>query len=153
MRKNSLVLFLQIVKEATTALRRSRNRGKIQLDDLAPRIQQLKQRRERLHPVRWEIEQQFSDRRVELADSETVARYVADLHDLRNENSLAERKSFVRSFVKEVKVSGDEVLLTYTIPMLPGGMIEEKLPILSIVHDGGPLWTRTTDPSLIRTVL
>jgi site-specific DNA recombinase len=127
--------------------------GQIQLADLAPRIQQLRQRRERLQAARWEMEQQLSDRRVELADSETVARYVADLHNLLNESSLAERKSFVRSFVKEVKVTGDEVLLTYTIPMLPGGIIEEKLPVLSIVHDGGPLWTRTTDPSLIRTVL
>jgi site-specific DNA recombinase len=58
--------------------------GKIQLADLAPRIQQLRQRRERLQAARWEVEQQLSDRRVELADSETVARYVADLHDLRN---------------------------------------------------------------------
>jgi DNA invertase Pin-like site-specific DNA recombinase len=111
--------------------------GQIQLVDLAPRIQQLRQRRDRLQAVKWEMEQQLSDRRVELADSETVARYVADLHDLLSESSLAERKSFVRSFVKEVKVTGDEVLLTYTIPMLPRGMIEEKLPVLSIVHDGG----------------
>ena len=74
---------------------------------------------------------------MELADSETVARYVADLHDLLNESSLVERKSFVRSFVKEVKVTGNEALLTYTIPMLPRGIIEEKLPVLSIVHDGG----------------
>jgi hypothetical protein len=97
------------------------------------------------------MEQQLSDRRVELADSETVARYVADLHDLLNESSLAERKSFVRSFVKEVKVTGDEVLLTYTIPMLPMGIIEEKLPVLSIVHDGGPYWTRTNEA--LRVVL
>jgi len=111
--------------------------GKIQLADLAPRIQQLRQRRERLQAARWEMEQQLSDKRVELADSETVARYVADLHDLLNESSLVERKSFVRSFVKEVKVTGNEALLTYTIPMLPRGIIEEKLPVLSIVHDGG----------------
>ena len=127
--------------------------GKIQLADLAPRIQQLRQRREQLQAARWELEQQLSDRRVELADAETVARCVSDLRDLINESSLAERKTFVRSFVKEVKVTGDEVLLTYTIPMLPRGVTEEKLPVLSIVHYGGPFWTRTRDPSLIRTVL
>ncbi len=43
----------------------------------------------------------------------------------------------MRSFVEEVKVTGDEVSLTYTIPMLPKGVTEEKLPVLSIVHDGG----------------
>ena len=76
--------------------------------------------------------------------------------------TAAERKTFIRSFVKEVKVTGDEVLLTYTIPMLPRRVTEEKLPVLPIVHLGkltkiaksnGPLWTRTTDPGLIRTVL
>ena len=89
------------------------------------------------------MEQQLSDRRVELADADTVAGYVSDLHNLLNEGSLAEKKSFVRSFVKEVKVTGDEALLTYTIPMLPKGITEEKLPVLSIVHDGGEGGTRT----------
>lgn len=117
--------------------------GKIQLADLAPRIQQLRQRRERLQAARWEMEQQLSDKRVELADSETVARYVADLHDLLNESSLVERKSFVRSFVKEAKVTGNEALLTYTIPMLPRGIIEEKLPVLPIDTPSGEGGTRT----------
>ena len=83
---------------------------------------------------------------MELADAETVARCVSDLRNLLNESSLAERKSFVRSFVKEVKVTGDEVLLTYTIPMLPRGVTEEKLPVLSIVHHGGEGGTRTPTP-------
>jgi len=111
--------------------------GRIQLADLAPRIQQLRQRQEQLQATRLELEQELSDRRVELADAETVAQCVVDLRNTLSESSLAERKSFVRSFVKEVKVTGDEVLLTYTIPMLPEGMTEEKLPVLSIVHDGG----------------
>ncbi len=72
---------------------------------------------------------------------ETVAACVSDLHDLLSESSLAEKKSFVRSFVKEVKVTGDEVFLTYTIPMLPKGITEEKLPVLSIVHGGGEAGT------------
>ncbi len=127
--------------------------GKIQLTDLTPRIQQLRQRQERLRAARLELEDELSGRRVELADAESVARCVSDLRNVLSESSLAERKSFIRSFVKEVKVTGDDVLLTYTIPMLPKGITEEKLPVLSIVHYGGPLWTRTTDPSLIRTVL
>ncbi|GAH41795.1 unnamed protein product, partial [marine sediment metagenome] len=115
--------------------------GKIKLADLAPRIQQLRQRREQLQAARWELEQQLSDRRVELADVETVAGCVSDLRDLLNESSLAERKTFIRSFVKEVKVTGDDVLLTYTMPILPRGVTEEKLPVLSIVHHGGRYWT------------
>ena len=120
--------------------------GKIQLADLAPRIQQLRQRREQLQTARSQLEQELSARRVELADEETVAHCVSDLRNLLSESSLAERKSFVRSFVKEVKVTGDNVLLTYTIPMLPKGLTEEMLPVLSIVHDGGEGGTRTPTP-------
>ena len=61
---------------------------------------------------------------------------------LESESPLTERESFVRNFVKEVKVTGDEVLITYTMPMLPKGMLEEKLSVLSIEHDGGPCFTQ-----------
>ena len=111
--------------------------GKVQIADLATRIQQLRKRREELQSVKFELEQELSDRRVELADKDIVTAYVEDLRNVLSESPLAERKSFVRSFVKEVKVTGDEVLVTYTIPMLPKGMIEEKLSVLSIGHDGG----------------
>jgi site-specific DNA recombinase len=111
--------------------------GKIQIADLAPRIQQLRQRRKQLQSVKFGLEQDLSDRRVELADVETVTSYVVDLRNLLSESPLTERKSFVRSFVKEVKVTGDEVLITYTMPLLPKGMLEEKLSVLSIGHDGG----------------
>ena len=111
--------------------------GKILIADLAPLIQQLRARREQLQSIKFGLEQELSDRRVELTDTETVTQYVNDLRNLLSENPLAERKSFVRSFVKEVKVTGDEVLITYTIPMLPKGMLEEKLAVLPIGHDGG----------------
>jgi len=35
------------------------------------------------------------------------------------EGTLAETKAFVRSFVNEVKVTGDHVLVNYTVPMPP----------------------------------
>jgi chromosome segregation ATPase len=56
--------------------------GKIQLADLAPRIQQLRQRREQLQAARSQLEQELSARRVELADEETVAHCVSDLRNL-----------------------------------------------------------------------
>ena len=54
-----------------------------------------------------------------------------------------------------------DALLRYTIPMpddsqIPGRNAEEMAlngSVLSTVKNGGPSWTRTTDPSLIRTVL
>ena len=127
--------------------------GKIGLEDVAPRIQQLRHRQQQQQARKWELEALLSNRRVELANLETVTQYVADLRNLLNESSLTERKAFIRSFVKEVQVTGDEVLLTYTMPLPPQGISQERVGVLCSVQRGGPLWTRTTDPGLIRTVL
>ena len=111
------------------------------------------EQQEKLQARRVEIESFLSDRRVELASPAMVSRYVNDLRNLLNNSSLPERKAFIRSFVREVEVTGDNVLLTYTMPLALGGTSVEKLGVLSTVQNGGPLWTRTTDPGLIRTVL
>lgn len=103
---------------------------------------------------KWlELENLLSDRKVELADVETVKTYVEDLQNLLENSSLAERKSFIKSFVREVRVTGTEVLLSYTIPLSAGAASQETLVVPPIVHDGGPFWARTRDLSLIRTAL
>jgi hypothetical protein len=55
--------------------------------------------------------------------------------------SLTEQRSFIRSFVKEVKVTGNEALLTYTMPMPPQGITQETTGVLNTVHYGGPFGT------------
>ena len=102
-------------------------------------------RQEQLLSRKWELETLLSDRRVELVNLEIVTHYVDDLRNLLEESSLTERKSFVRSFVKEVKVTGDEVLLTYTMPLPPQGISEERVGVLCSVHHGGAEGTRTPD--------
>jgi len=111
--------------------------GLLQLADLAPRIQRLRQRQEQLEARRLELEYLLSDTKVELADMKTVAGYVADLRNLLSESPLAEKKSFIKSFVKEVKVIGTEVRLIYTIPMSPNGISQEAVAVPPIVHYGG----------------
>ena len=61
----------------------------------------------------------MTDRRVESADLEMISGYVDDLHEILGEGSLAERRAFIKSFIREVKVTGKEALLTYTTPILP----------------------------------
>jgi hypothetical protein len=62
---------------------------------------------------------------------------VDDLHGLLKNGMLTERKSFVKSVVREIKVTGDEAVLTYTIPMLPDKMAIEKEGVLPSVEHGG----------------
>jgi len=85
-----------------------------------------------------EIESDMSDRKVELADLKTISGYVNDLHDLLKEGSLSERRAFIWSFVREVKVTGNEVVLNYTMPFLPDNITMGKEGVLPTVQDGGP---------------
>ncbi len=89
----------------------------------------------------WEMENLLSDRKVELADMETVKSYVEDLRNLLEDSQLTERKSFIKSFVREVRVTGTEVLLSYNIPLSAGLASQETLVVPPIVHYGGRYWT------------
>lgn len=59
------------------------------------------------------------------------------MQNLLQYGSLAERKSFIKGFVKEIKVIGSEAEISYSIPEVPEKVYvgEEKIP--RIVHDGG----------------
>ena len=59
----------------------------------------------------------------------------------------------MRSFVKEVKVTDNEVLLTYTIAIALKRITEEEIGVPCIVHYGGRRRIRTFDPYFIRVVL
>jgi site-specific DNA recombinase len=111
--------------------------GSLTLEDLAPRIQELRQRQKQLETSRLELEANLSDRRVELADLGLVSEYVDDLRNVLTYSSLAEQRSFIRSFVKEVRVTGTDALLTYTMPLPPQGITEERTGVLNTVHYGG----------------
>ena len=77
---------------------------------------------------------------------DTVTQYVRDLHRLLNDSPLIERRSFIRSFVKEVRVKGNSVIISYTIPLTPKGMSQENIGVLCSVHYGGEGGTRTPTP-------
>lgn len=105
--------------------------------DLTPRIQCLRQRQRQLHAARWELENLLSDKKVELADMETVKSYVEDLRNILEDSPLAERKSFIKSFVSEVQVTGTEVSLAYNLLVSKGKLVNETCVVPPIVHDGG----------------
>ena len=112
--------------------------GKTELDDLMPRIRELQEHQNQLQARKCEIECHLSDRKVEMADLETVSEYIDDFYSLLNEGSFLERKAFIRSFIKEIKVTGNEVEINYTVPVLPDKLNMEK--VLHTVHSSGRYW-------------
>lgn len=86
-------------------------------------------------------------------DADIVKSYVENLRDVLSHSPLMEQKAFIRSFVKEVKVTGGEVLLTYTIPLPPDGVTEDLTEVLDTVQNGGRCRTRTYDPLCVKQML
>jgi uncharacterized protein involved in exopolysaccharide biosynthesis len=111
--------------------------GKVTMDDLSPRIQELRERQKQLNAAKWELEALLADRHLEMADEKTVRPLIEELRALLSESPLSERRSFIRSFVNEVKVTGDQVVLTYTLPMPPKELTVEAMPVPPIVQYGG----------------
>ena len=101
----------------------------------------MRRRQEQLHYRRIEIENPMSDRQVDLADLETTFGYVEDLHNLLKEGSLTERRAFIRSFIREIAVTGNEASLKYSMPHLPDKVTVGKEGVLPTVQYGGRYWT------------
>jgi len=110
--------------------------GKLIMDELGPRIRELRKQEKTLQVTKWELEALLSARKVQLVDERSVRQSLEDLKGILNDSPLYEIRTFIRSFVREVKVTGNEVLLTYSISMAEG-IVEEQLPVTSIVKDGG----------------
>ena len=62
------------------------------------------------------------------------------------------RKSFIKSLVKEVRVTGKQVVLNYVL-YLKRVCSREEVSVPPIVDGGGPFWARTRDLDFIRIAL
>ena len=91
--------------------------GKVSLDDLSPRIKELRSRQDKLLQTKAELENQLAEQRIESIDAQTSGWYVQELAGLLDEGSLSERRAFLKGFIKEVRVTDNEVLMTYTMPV------------------------------------
>ncbi len=111
--------------------------GKIGLDDLVDRIRELRQQQERLQVRRIEVETQMSDRQVELVDLNTMTGYITEMQEVLREGTLIERRAFIRSFIQEIKVKGNEALMTYSPPIPPEMIALNGDAVPRIVQRGG----------------
>ena len=98
----------------------------------------LRHGEEQLEAAREDAKTQLEQRRVELPNTEEIARYVADFRDFLQEGTIPERKALIRNFVEGIGVVGDEATLTYTVPMPNDGVTSESASVLDFVNSGPP---------------
>ncbi len=112
--------------------------SELMLEVLSPRIFSLRHREEQLEAARDDAATQLEQRRVELPTTEEIKGYVADFREFLQEGTFPERKALIRNFVEGIEVTGDEAVLTYTIPMPSDGVTSESASVLDFVQSGPP---------------
>ncbi len=117
--------------------------GKIDLDDLAPRIKELKEKRDLLQRARAEARETLSAGRVELISRELVLEYLKDLRGVLEYGSVSEKRAFLRSFIQAIEKDGSQVTMYYTLPLPAEQVPLDPVGVLGTVHDGGAGGTRT----------
>ena len=126
----------------------------LDIDDIAPRIREHRERQERLEIAAEEVRTLLSDRRHILDDVETITALAQDMSRFLMESPITESRAFIRSFVKEIAVNPGRATIRYTIPMPKdspiGGKDAEQFalrsPVLSTVRYGTPGEIRTPAP-------
>jgi hypothetical protein len=77
----------------------------------------------------------------DIADLKTISLYVDDLRDLLNRGLIAERRAFIKSFLKEIKVTGKNAIMDYSIPIAPDKLVLGKEGVPPIVQYRPPYCT------------
>jgi site-specific DNA recombinase len=118
--------------------------GMLSVEDLAPRIKELKERRDKLGEARVQAEADAVLSEVQIVDLKIVKPYVEDLRSLIDEASSSKRKAFLRSFVKRITVDGDKVTIEYRLPIPPDNNKRQVL-VLPFINPSGAGGIRTPD--------
>ena len=100
--------------------------GKLNMDDLAPRIKELRGQIDALKRARIDLELQRASETIQ-ATREQVKAHAADLRALLEDGSVFERKSFLRTFIKRIDLDKPN-----------GGTIEYLLPIVPVNRSDRP---------------
>ena len=111
--------------------------GTLKLDDLAPRIKELKVRQDELGRTRVQIEAEMIAGGIQQVDVDIVKTYARDLRGLLEEADFIERKAFLRSFIKRIEVNKKQVTIHYNLPLAPNRKPKEQIGVLPIETLGG----------------
>ncbi|MDO9580840.1 MAG: recombinase family protein, partial [Bacteroidales bacterium] len=112
--------------------------GKLTLDDLAPRIKELRAKQDELSKARVIAEAEMMLQGYQPININIMASYVTDLRNILDESDVAQGKAFLRSFVKKIVVEKERVKLYYNLPVPPDGRKMDTVGVLPIDTPSGP---------------
>jgi site-specific DNA recombinase len=119
--------------------------GKLSLDDLAPRIKELKARQEEISKARVLLDAEMTLHGARHVDTELVKTYAADLRSLLTEGDITQSKAFLRSFIRKIVIDNDKATIYYKLPVPAQWPESEEVGVLPIVPPSGDRGIRTPD--------
>jgi len=127
------------VSSRLTALYDALETGKLDLNDLAPRIKGLKARQDELFKSRVLLEADMTIHGVQYVDADQIKSYCSDLRGLLCDTDIVRSKAFLRSFVEKVVIEGSECTIRYKLPIPANWQKSEDLvlPIEPLTGAGG----------------
>ena len=142
---------LEDVKRRLGVIWNALETSNLDVAEASERINEHRERKERLEDTAADARAVLSERRAHLDDINAIAAYARDMKDFLQESEVTERRSFIESFVKEIMVIPGDALIRYTVPMpndsFLAGRVTEKVAledsILSTVHVSPPKRNRT----------
>ena len=117
--------------------------GKLSLEELTPRIRELRSRQDELSKTRIQIEADMVAQGVDEVDINIVRSYTHDLKSLLEESEITEKKTFLRSFIKRIDINKDKATIHYHLPLPNNENRKVAAEVLPIVTPGGAGGIRT----------
>ena len=91
--------------------------GTLSSDDLAPRIQELRAKRDLLHRAKSEAEETLAAGRVELVSHDVILGYMKDLEGVLENGTMADRRAILKSFDQSIDKADDSASIHSTLPL------------------------------------
>jgi site-specific DNA-cytosine methylase len=111
------------ITDADTKLRRwedALERGLLSIEDAAHRIKTLRHERAALLKTKDELARKFQSKgKILPIPTELMSEYIRQVQARLRANKIGHKKEFLREIIKEVRVRGREITLSYRIPLNP----------------------------------
>ncbi len=152
---NSIKAQMEDLQSRLDALYEAIEMKQFTLEDLRPRILRHKSTMDRLITSKDDLESQQHQNWVPEIDPITLRAYIDDFLALLEEGTVAEKRAFVRGFVRQLTVKDCIATLEYTLPLASStlSLLEGKDGVLSFEQYGGQYRVRTCDPLRVKQML
>jgi site-specific DNA recombinase len=109
----------------------------LDLADLALRIKELRLKHEQLYAQKVMVENELSEKKVELIDMKTMTKYALEMQQIVREGTLVHKRTFIKGFIKEITVTGKKAVMKYSLPNLPESVELDLEGVPRTVQYGG----------------